>query len=125
MFKILKDKTICVTRGDIANFEVFANLEEDKPYVFNKGDVVRFQVFEKKKCSSIQIKKDFGVEEEAEAVTIYLTSEDTRIGEIINKPVEYWYEIVVNPDTAPQTIVGYDDIGEKIFRLYPEGGVAE
>ena len=58
---------------------------------------------------------------EAESVTINLTKEDTKIAEIINKPVDYWYEIEMNPDTEPQTIIGYDEDGEKIFRLYPEG----
>ena len=28
MFKILKDKTICITNGDIANFDVFAKLKD-------------------------------------------------------------------------------------------------
>ena len=121
MFQILKDKTICITRGDIANFDVFAKLKDGNPYVFHVGDIVRFQVFKKKDCTSVVIKKDFNVEAESESVSIYLATEDTRFGEVIHKPVEYWYEVVVNPDTAPQTIIGYDEEGEKIYRMYPEG----
>lgn len=51
-----------------------------------------------------------------------ITSNETKIGNIINRPVIYWYEIVVNPDTNAQTIIGYDDGGAKEFILYPEGG---
>ena len=123
MFKILKDKTICITNGDIANFDVFAKLKDGNFYVFNKGDIVRFTVFKKKDVASIMISKDFVVEEESESVTIHLTSQETRFKDINNQPVDYWYEIVINPDTAPQTIVGYDETGEKIYRLFPRGAI--
>ncbi len=122
MFKILNDKTICVTRGDIADIVVAARLQNGEAYTFKSGDVVRFAVFKKKECSCVVIQKDAVVEAEATSVTISLTADDTRLDEIISKPVDYWYEIVVNPDTAPQTIIGYDEAGEKIFRLFPEGG---
>lgn len=125
MFVILDDKTICLTRGDIANIVVSANLQDGQAYTFTAGDVVRFRVYEKKNCSNVVIQKDAVVDTEALSVTINLTKEDTTIGELINKPVDYWYEIEVNPDTQPQTIIGYDEAGEKIFRLYPEGGAAE
>ena len=121
MFVILDDKTICLTRGDIANIVVSAKLQDGSPYTFTVGDVVRFKVFVAKDCSNIVIQKDVEVEAVTETVTVALTKEDTKIGEVINKPVDYWYEIEVNPDTFPQTIVGYDENGEKIFRLFPEG----
>jgi hypothetical protein len=54
-----------------------------------------------------------------------LSKEDTKIGKKVNKPVDYWYEVELNPDTYPQTIVGYDEDGAKIFKLYPEGVKAE
>jgi hypothetical protein len=66
---------------------------------------------------------DTEVTEEAELVEIELTSEDTRIGEVISKPVDYWYEVELNPDTKPQTIIGYDKDGAKVFKLYPESEV--
>ena len=122
MFKILTDNTICITRGDIADIVVSAKLRTGENYTFKAGDVVRFAVFKKKECSCVVVQKDAIVEAETTSVTIHLTSEDTRLDEIISKPVDYWYEIVVNPDTAPQTIIGYDEAGEKIFRLFPEGG---
>ena len=121
MFKILNDKTICLTRGDIANIIVSANLQDGQAYTFQAGDVVRFRVFKKRDCASVVIQKDVEADAETESVTISLSKDDTKIGEIINKPVDYWYEIELNPETEPQTITGYDDDGEKIFRLYPEG----
>jgi hypothetical protein len=70
------------------------------------------------------IKKDVEVKEPTSAVEVVLDREDTKVGEIISKPTDYWYEVELNPETHPQTIVGYDDNGAKVFKLYPEGGVA-
>jgi hypothetical protein len=72
-------------------------------------------------AENVVLRKDFIVAEEAEKVSILLTENDTRIGEVISKPVEYWYEIELNPDTQPQTVIGHDGNGAKIFKLFPEG----
>ena len=125
MFEILKDKTICLTRGDIANIVVSASLQDGQAYTFQPGDVVRLTVYKKRGCSDVLIQKDVIVETEAQTVTIRLEKNDTRFGDLISTPTDYWYEVELNPDTAPQTIIGYDAAGEKIFRLYPEGGAAE
>lgn len=124
MFEILNDqsRTMCLTRGDIANIVISANLQDGTPYTFQSGDVVRFKVYNKKDHANILIKKDVKVESDTQTVTIYLTKEDTKIGNITYTPVDYRYEVELNPDTAPQTIIGYDASGEKVFRLYPEGG---
>ena len=124
MFKTLNDKTICLTRGDIADIVASAKLQNGEPYTFKPGDVVRFTVVKKKDYSCVMIRKDTIVETDTTSVTISLTADDTRLGDIISKPEDYWYEIVVNPDTAPQTIIGSDEAGDKIFRLFPEGGDA-
>ena len=121
MFKILKDKTICLTRGDVANIEVTARLQDGQAYTFSKGDVVRFAVFKRRDCACVELQKDVVADSDVDVLTVQLVKYDTKIGEPVNKPTDYWYEIVLNPDTEPQTIVGYDDEGEKIFRLYPEG----
>ena len=123
MFVINNDKSIYITRGDIAALEISANLSAEESYTFKVGDVVRLKVFEKKRHDSIVLTKDTIVESETKLVTINLYSSDTRIGGVINKPVDYWYEVEINPDTAPQTIIGYDQYGPKIFRLFPEGDV--
>ena len=121
MFTILSDKTICLTRGDVASIVVSASLQDGVLYTFKPGDMLRFRVFKKRECSSVVLQKDVKVEAETENVVVNLTKSDTTIGEIINRPIDYWYEVEVNPETEPQTIVGYDEAGEKIFRLYPEG----
>ena len=125
MFAINADKSVYLTRGDIAVIEVNAYVNASEPYTFKVGDVVRLKVFTKKQHDDIVITKDVVVSEESTTVDIQLDKHDTKIGGVINKPVDYWYEIELNPDTSPQTIVGYDSDGPKIFRLFPEGGDAE
>lgn len=120
MFRIDEDMTIYVTRGDVAFFRVTAE-ENGLPYKFKSGDVVRIKVMQKKKCENVAFQKDFPILDESEYVDILLTEEETKIGDVISKPVDYWYEIELNPYTDPQTIIGYDDDGAKIFKLFPEG----
>lgn len=121
MFTINSDLSIYLTRGDAVAIEIGANLSEEEQYTFKIGDVVRFKVFEKNRCNNVVLTKVINVEQETTSVDLCLSSEDTKIGDLISKPKDYWYEVEVNPDTSPQTIIGYDQTGPKIFRLYPEG----
>lgn len=123
MFVISEDLTIHITRGDAAIISVTADIGGAN-YEFKPDDVVRFKVFTKKDCEDVVLKKDTKVTEAVSTVEISLESEDTKIGEVISKPVDYWYEVELNPETKPQTIIGYDENGAKIFKLYPEGGAA-
>lgn len=116
MFSVDNDMTISITRGDVATIPVSAVGE-----VFKLGDTIRIKVFEKKNCANVIFQKDFGVAEETEKFELILTRSETKIGKTINKPTTYWYEIELNPDTNPNTIVGYDEDGPKLFVLYPEG----
>lgn len=117
--------TIHLTRGDAAILKTELEDEEGNVQTFNAGNVIRFTVTDKGRCGRVFLQKDVTVNEETTEVRIPLTRDDTKIGEIINKPKDYWYEIELNPDTAPQTILGYDDDGAKILKLYPEGGDIE
>lgn len=121
MFKINDDMSIYATRGDSIAFSLTVDAS-GVPYKFKEGDIVRFKVFEKKEVEAVVLDKEFATEVGADKVSITLTGEDTKIGEYINKPKDYWYEIELNPITMPQTIVGYDEDGPKVFRLFPEGG---
>lgn len=125
MFLINDDLSIYITRGDSALFQVSARVSDTERYTFKAGDVVRINVFEKKACENVVLSKCFGIEEETDVVTIYLEEKETRIGDVISKPKDYWYEIELNPFTESQTIVGYDDDGAKVFKLFPEGNVVE
>ncbi len=120
MFKIYDDLSIHATRGDMVSFTVTAE-ENGESYVFQPGDVLRLKVFEKKNCANVVLQKEFAVMQASQSVAVELTGRDTKIGGVISRPVDYWYEIELNPFTQPRTIVGYDCGGPKIFRLLPEG----
>lgn len=120
MFKVNEDLSIYATRGDTVYFSVSAD-NNGEVYKFQPNDLVRIKIFGKKNCENVVLQKDFSVTEETEKVIIILTEQDTKIGEVINKPIDYWYEIELNPEGNTQTIIGYDDDGAKIFRLFPEG----
>ena len=121
------DKTITLTRGDAAVFNIGADIKTSsgsEQHFFKVGDVIRFKVTAKKNCEDVVLVKDVKVTaDETAYVQIELESEDTKFGDVISKPTEYWYEVELNPDGYAQTIIGYDEeTGAKIFRLLPEGG---
>lgn len=120
MFQVNEDLSIYVTRGDMVFLKITTN-KNGRPYTFSPGEVIRFKVYEKKNCAKVVLQKDFPVTEYTQGVDVILGKEDTRIGETISKPVDYWYEVELNPFDNPQTIIGYDGEGTKIFRLFPEG----
>ena len=125
MFKIDPiTKEIKVTRGDIGCIGIQVLNNDGSNYEFKAGDVVRINVFKRSDCNCVLLRKDTIVKEPCIEMTINLTKEDTKIGDVIIKPTNiYLYEVELNPDTAPQTIIGFDDIiGEKMFTLYPEAG---
>ena len=121
MFKTNEDCSVYLTRGDAICFSVSANGSDGTAYSFKPGDEVRLKIFERKNCKRVLLSKKFAVTAESESVDIFLSSDDTKLGDVISKPQDFWYEIELNPETEPQTIIGYDEDGAKIFRLYPEG----
>ena len=124
MFTINDDLSIYATRGDTVFFTVMAE-EHGTPYYFEAGDVLRMKIFQKKNANNVVLEKSFPVTAKTDRFTILLTEEDTKIGDVISKATDYWYEIELNPFTNPQTIIGYDEDGAKIFRLFPEGKDSE
>lgn len=126
MFSVNDDLSIYATRGDTVFFEVSAEEENTgAAYFFEAGDVVRIKIMQKKNPGNVVLEKSFPVEEKTDKVSILLTGEEMKIGDVISKATDFWYEIELNPDTVPQTIVGFDEDGAKIFRLYPEGADME
>jgi hypothetical protein len=120
MFEVKDDLTIYATRGDVVLLTISAD-DNGNNYTFRQGDVLRMKIFEKKDCSAVVMQKDFDILEDTEYVDIALEGKDTRLGEVISKPKTYWYEIELNPDTMPHTIIGYGEEGAKLFILLPEG----
>lgn len=122
MFDFDEDtKELSVTRGNSGILEITAENDDGSQYEFQVGDVVRFKVFKRKDCACVELQKDVVVNEVCTSVDIALTKEETKIGDLINKEVPYWYEVELNPETNCKTIIGYDKEGEKVFMLYPEG----
>jgi hypothetical protein len=120
MFVLNDDLSIYATRGDIVFFAVQAK-EDNELYTFKAGDVVRIKIYGKKDANTVLLEKDFAVVEDTDSVQIFLDREDTKIGDVISKPKDYWYEVELNPNSKPQTLIGYDEDGAKVFRLFPEG----
>ena len=122
MFKIDADgTTLKVTRGSSGSFTFGATTPSGEAYVFSQGDVLRLNVTKANKENAVVMSVDTIVEESTTEVTISITSYDSKIGTVINKPTDYWYDIELNPDSSvAQMLLGYDDDGAKIFRLYPE-----
>ena len=109
------------TRGDILPLAITTTNDDGTDYIFKVGDVVRFTIYRKKDCSCVELQKDVIVTKETKEVYMDLTKEDTKIGELISKPAIYNYEVELNPDTSPQTIIGYTvKDGAKLFTLTPE-----
>ena len=124
MFKINSEtKQVNLTRGDIASFKIKAMNDDGTYYQFKTGDVITLAIYEKKNLENTKLKKGVIVAEPSEDVILNLTSEDTKLDELTNKPIEYWYEITLKNTNSndEQTIIGYDENGAKIFKLYPEG----
>lgn len=123
MIKV-EDTTIYCTRGDNGNtlnnnLEFSFNDVDGNPVLFQPGQKVIFKVFNPKDVTNVVINKEVSIEEECSTVTIPLSSDDTSIGQYINKPVKYNYEISID---GTGTIIGYDEDGAKLFILLPEGG---
>ena len=121
MLAIRDDNSIYLTRGDIASIQITALNSSGEEYLFKVGDIIRFSIYEKGRFDNLVLRKDAEVTTETIFVNINLSGSDTKFGELIHKPKQYWYEVELNPDTAPQTIIGYDDNGPKILTLFPEG----
>ena len=131
MFDVI-GKEIHLSRGNIACLHFPAKVKDVSPdtgeeivtqYIYQPGDVVRLKIMKKGNVKEIFLEKDIVITEPTEMATFYLTGNETKFGDYINKPTTYWYEVELNPDTDPQTIIGYDKAtGPKLFVLYPEGG---
>lgn len=121
MIIVNEDNSIYLTRGDDVVFDVAAVID-NAPVTFRQGESIHFKVYEKKNCDNVVLDKRIAVSADTETVQIQLSDEETKLGTTINKPIDYWYEIEhIDRDGRVQTILGYDENGAKIFRLFPEG----
>lgn len=125
MAKIDSNYNIETNRGNMLPLTIKQKLRDDGSQVmFKSGDIVRFTIMEKNNCDNVFVQKDVEVKSECESVEIIIPAEEMKLGEIINKPATYWYEVELNPDTSDTiTILGYTkEKGAKILTLCPESG---
>lgn len=132
MFDIINGTEIHLTRGNIACLNFPARVRDINPetgeqvvtqYTYQVGEIVRFKIMKKGDVKQVYLEKDIKITEPTQMAIFNLTGDDTKWGDFINKPTTYWYEVELNPDTDPVTILGYDkEKGPKLFVLYPEGG---
>lgn len=118
-----EDMSISLTRGDSGVLDVKAK-QGDGFYEFQSGDKVFFRVSEAKDAGNSKLEIEGYVNgEDPTLAQIELTEEQTKsLCEPINKPVEFWYEISLENGGGRQTLIGYDEDGAKILRLFPEIG---
>lgn len=109
-------KTISINRGDRGTI-ILTNTYDN----FKVGDKIKFSIVEKK-YENVVFQKIYTVIEESPKFYLTLTSDDTRIGDIISTEIIYYYEIEYNGD---QTLIGYDKNKHKKFILFPEAANKE
>lgn len=124
MLNIINGRNIEITRGNVLPLTIKANNKDQNLYEYNAGDVIRFKIMKAKKVDDVVFQKDFKVEESSTEHDIVITAEEMKIGELSSKPVDYWYEVELNPDTPEtQTIIGFTKKqGAAIITILPEGG---
>lgn len=110
---------IKLNRGDTLNFNLTIKKEDGTYYTFESGDKITFSIYKKGKLNDKAVLlSEYVATPGTTSINIYCDSEETKIGELVNKPIDYWYEIELNNE---YTILGYDDEGAKLFKLFPEG----
>ncbi|MCI6191180.1 MAG: hypothetical protein MR691_14845 [Clostridium sp.] len=134
MITVDKDgTTIRVTRGDATGgynnklaFKcpyIDMKTKEKKEMTIKLNDVISFVVYEKKGYTKKEIlRKDYtlrqiGYRKETTTPELPLDEIVTKKFPLTNKPVTYWYDIVIN---NKYTVIGYDDKGPKKVVVYPE-----
>lgn len=119
-------KQIQLNRGDSADLTITAKDSTGEDYTFQVGDDIKFKITEAKNESKVIMEKTITIAEATKNVNLYLSAEDTKIGDIISKPVIYWYEISIEKTSGDVlTIIGYDNKGPKEFVLNPEAANVE
>ena len=120
----MNDRNLSCVRGDMLHITIDMVDENNENVEFKVNDVIRFKVFEKKNPANVVVQKDFVITTNTLEYYFEIPAEDMEIGELIDKPVDYWYEIELNPDTPQRTTIFGSDkqLGTPILTLLVEGG---
>lgn len=114
MFKF-QNNTFHVTRGDSGSITI----------AYKDGSVlpgtICFRVYGKDELNSEPlINKEIEIGSNITSYDLVIESNDTiaNMENPENGREEYWYELKIGPTN---TVLGYDEMGAKIFYLYPSG----
>ena len=114
-------KKLEITRGDTLSLRLTANLKTGEEYIFKQGSIISFKITKPKEQNKIIFEKSIEVDKDTNYVFLELTSNETKIGELNNEPISYWYEIsLTDLNDFVQTIIGYNENGPTLFILNPE-----
>lgn len=115
--------TIKVFRGDSGHIDISKTDTDGNIEQFQQGDKVILSVKENFGTDDVLLRKTITVSENCNSVEIPITAEESiSLSELISEPVEYEYDIKVEGSDY-STIIGHDDSGAKIFKVYPTGSV--
>lgn len=128
MREIDSNKNILLTRGDWLPLRLpLKNKDDGSDYILKEGDIVRFTIYKNKDVRDVIYQKDFNPVAGESYIDIDIYSDETKIGDYINKTEEYCYQVELNPNTPYTiTLLGVERIGgrdvPKYFYLIPEAG---
>lgn len=115
--------TIKVFRGDSGHFDISKTDSDGNIEQFKQGDKVILSVKENFGENNVLLRKTITVKNDCDKVEFPITSEESiSLSSLISEPIEYEYDIKVE-GTEHSTIIGHDDSGAKIFKVYPTGSV--
>ncbi len=117
MITINTDKTIGITRGDVASFTLKVKQSDNTYYQFKTSDRLYFTVKKSYADSNYIIRKIITFSSPTDTATISLNAYDTNFGSLLASARKYVYDISIN---ETETVVGYDNDGAKYFIIYPE-----
>lgn len=123
MLEIIDERNIEITRGNVLALTITAD-NEGTEYQFSKDDIICFKIMEAKNVTNVILQKNFKVLNDTTEQDIEISADEMKIGNLSSKPVDYWYEIELNPETPyTRTIIGYSkEEGAALLTILPEGG---
>lgn len=105
-----KTKTIFSNRGDRGTIKLINTNGS-----FKVGDKIKFSIIDKDNYNNVIFQKIFTVIEEKPEFYLTLTSDDTRIGDIISKQVSSYVNVFNNVPSNCEIIVKDDTAKKWIF----------
>lgn len=115
--------TIKVFRGDSGHFDISKTDSEGNIEQFKQGDKVILSVKENFGEKNVLLRKTIPVNEDCDKVEFPISEEESiSLTDLISEPMDFEYDVKVK-GVESSTIIGHDDSGAKIFKVYPTGSV--